>query len=186
VVPAEKNIHIKKWREKTKQRILDSFGRSCACCGYIGCHSVMELHHLDPNEKEFAFSRVRANPRSWEKIVLELRKCVLLCCRCHREVHAKVIDVPNNAPRFDENYATYNNWPAPIPTECTVCHSLKHPSLKFCSPECSSMAQRKIDWDAFDLPEMLKIYKTYVAVANQLGVSDNALRKRLRKMGLRT
>ena len=24
---------------------------------------------------------------SWARIVRELDKCVLLCCRCHREVH---------------------------------------------------------------------------------------------------
>ncbi len=44
----------------------------------------MDFHHLDPLEKEFTLS---ARMTSWSRIKRELDKCVLLCARCHREVH---------------------------------------------------------------------------------------------------
>jgi len=78
---------VKKWRRNTKERIITAMGGKCACCGYNKCHDAMDLHHLNPNEKEFSFAAIRANPKNWDSIVQELRKCVLLCNRCHREIH---------------------------------------------------------------------------------------------------
>ena len=42
-----------------------------------------DFHHLDPAEKDFSIS----DGTSWKWIEPELRKCELLCARCHREVH---------------------------------------------------------------------------------------------------
>ena len=52
---------------------------------------ALQFHHLDPNEKDFNINRAMA--RSWEYIRKELDKCVLLCNRCHTEVHAGVEDL---------------------------------------------------------------------------------------------
>jgi hypothetical protein len=81
---------VKKWRHKCKLRIVESMGGKCQCCGYDKCTQALDLHHLDPTEKEMGLGGIRANPKSWESIVQELRKCVLLCNRCHQEVHAGV------------------------------------------------------------------------------------------------
>lgn len=45
---------------------------------------AFDFHHLDPMEKDFSISD---RMTSFEAIVRELAKCVLLCARCHREVH---------------------------------------------------------------------------------------------------
>ncbi len=58
-------------------------------CGYNKCKSALEYHHLDPSKKEFQLSKARS--RSIDKIKQEIKKCVLLCANCHREVHAGII-----------------------------------------------------------------------------------------------
>jgi hypothetical protein len=67
----------------------------------------LALHHLDPSQKDLSLSAIRANPKNWETIVKELRKCVLVCHNCHSEIHAGVREVVNNAARFDEKYLDY-------------------------------------------------------------------------------
>jgi len=49
---------------------------------------ALEFHHLDPKEKEIKISDNTTH--TWEKLVKELDKCVLLCSNCHVEVHAGI------------------------------------------------------------------------------------------------
>jgi hypothetical protein len=70
-------------RAALRRRVIAHMGGRCRICGYDRCDAAMDLHHLDPTEKDFSISSVT----SWKRIVPELLKCVLLCCRCHREVH---------------------------------------------------------------------------------------------------
>lgn len=66
-----------------KRKAVVYKGGGCIVCGYDKCDAALEFHHLDPEEKDFSIS----SSSSWRKIKNELDKCVLLCCRCHREVH---------------------------------------------------------------------------------------------------
>jgi hypothetical protein len=98
---------VKRYRIASKARIIQSMGGECTTCGYNKCSDALELHHLDPDVKEFGIGRVRANIKSWAKVVVELRKCVLLCANCHREVHNGCRKLPENLVRFDERYLDY-------------------------------------------------------------------------------
>ncbi len=102
-----KNNGIKAWRILTKKRIVESFGGKCGMCGYCKSNNALELHHMNPLEKEISIGGIRANPKSWDKIVNELRKCVMLCANCHREFHDNLIIIPDSIQRFNEEYATY-------------------------------------------------------------------------------
>ncbi len=53
-------------------------------CGYDRSILAFDFHHVEVWRKDFTIS---AKMTSWEKIEPELKKCVLLCSRCHREVH---------------------------------------------------------------------------------------------------
>jgi biotin operon repressor len=67
---------------------------------------------------------------------------------------------------------------------CPVCgKEMGHRSIT-CSVECSGIKQRKTDWDTIDLAELLKT-KSYLAIADELGVSDAAVHKRAKKLGLK-
>jgi hypothetical protein len=75
---------VMRWRKSSKGRAVELKGGKCMICGYDRCVKALEFHHLDPAEKEF---QITGKIRSWARIVEELKKCVLLCANCHREVH---------------------------------------------------------------------------------------------------
>lgn len=53
-------------------------------CRYNLCLEALEFHHVDDLNKEFTVSG-RGLEAAWEEAS---KKCVLLCNRCHREVHS--------------------------------------------------------------------------------------------------
>ena len=79
------NIYcINRWIEK-KKKAIEYKGGKCVKCSYNKYYGALEFHHLDPNEKDMDWDKMRKT--SWEKIKKELDKCVLLCSNCHREEH---------------------------------------------------------------------------------------------------
>ena len=85
--------YIKNFYNNRKSQIVYVMGEKCVCCGYNKCHSALELHHLNPQEKDFTISD-NVN-KAWEKVKIELSKTILVCANCHREIHAGLIDVTN-------------------------------------------------------------------------------------------
>lgn len=77
---------VKRWKKNTKLKVIEYFGGKCKICSYSRAPSVLELHHLDPTKKEFSITN--GSLKSWKRIETELKKCVLLCANCHREVHS--------------------------------------------------------------------------------------------------
>lgn len=173
---------VKKWRWKTKQRIVEAFGGSCATCGYNKCIASLSLHHLNPLEKDFSFSKIRANPKSWTKIVEELRKCVLLCNNCHSEYHFGVTSIPVDAPRFNEKFSSFNEMQKiDAQDNCPVCQKLKPNRKNHCSQTCGNKSRRKVDWDKIDLLEEIKT-KSKIQIAKELNVSETVVRKRMKNI----
>ncbi len=76
--------NVRAWPHRTKERAVEYMGGKCLNCGYKRCLRALSFHHLDPQKKDF---RISARCASWESIVHELKKCVLLCSNCHMEVH---------------------------------------------------------------------------------------------------
>lgn len=71
-------------RKELRERAVQHLGGKCQICGYNKCSAAFDFHHVDPLGKDFNIS---AGLTSWERILPELEKCVLLCSNCHREVH---------------------------------------------------------------------------------------------------
>ena len=170
---------VKEWRRTSKDRIIQSMGGCCQICKYNKCSGALDLHHIDPTQKDINMSKIRANCASWEIIVKELRKCILLCANCHREVHAGQTILPENYSTFNEDYADYKF--KQHYDNCPICNSTKLKSHKYCSSKCSQQSKRKLDWDSIDLEALLKELKTKTAVGEYLGVSDTVIGKRLRR-----
>jgi len=51
------------------------------------CVACLDFHHL--SGKEDTISRMLSNTYGWDRLVLELRKCCVICSNCHRKLHAK-------------------------------------------------------------------------------------------------
>ena len=74
---------IKKWAVEYK-------GGKCCKCGYDKCLDALDLHHLNPAEKDFNLSD-RNLSLDWVEITPELDKCILVCANCHREIHSEEV-----------------------------------------------------------------------------------------------
>ena len=84
----------KKRREKAKKAAIDYKGGECIVCGYNKCSAALDFHHIDPTQNELgADAAITRKILNLEKLKPELDKCVLLCCRCHREHHAGYLDL---------------------------------------------------------------------------------------------
>lgn len=83
---------VQRKRDNLKLQAVAYKGGKCECCGYNKCVQALEFHHLDPNEKDFGIGSGGVT-RSFEKLKVELDKCIMLCANCHREVHAGLIGV---------------------------------------------------------------------------------------------
>lgn len=162
-----------------KKKCVEYLGGRCIKCGYDKCVGSLVFHHRNPKTKEFTISGNHC--KSWESIQRELDKCDLLCTNCHHELHylereysrfeEEFLDVPiknmvycNNCGREFESYITSNK--------------------RFCSTTCAGQASKKIEWP--EISELIsKIRKSsFSRVSQELNVSDNAIRKHLRKHGV--
>ena len=170
------------WRINTKIRIVEAFGGKCGICGYNKCNASLALHHINPTEKEFSFNKVRANPKSWDKIVVELRKCAMLCHNCHSEVHDGITHLPNNVTRFDESYAKYKETHTNVHL-CPICNTITPDWKNTCSAKCSAKYSHinRMKWDSIDLPKLLETY-TANEIANMYNCSNATIYKRKNKI----
>lgn len=56
-------------------------GESEVCC--------LDFHHPDPKEKELTVAK--SYNLSFDKLKLEIQKCIVVCRNCHAKIHAAVI-----------------------------------------------------------------------------------------------
>ena len=68
-----------------KIKAIEYKGGRCLRCKNIFPYPAFEFHHRDPETKDVSWTKLRL--RSWDKIILELDKCDLLCANCHRIEH---------------------------------------------------------------------------------------------------
>ena len=75
---------INRWKQR-KIDAVNHMGGKCQKCDYSKCMGALEFHHLDPSQKDVVWDKMRL--MSWDKVLLELKKCILVCANCHREIH---------------------------------------------------------------------------------------------------
>lgn len=178
--------YVKSYRQRQKENIIYVMGSKCVCCGYNRCNRALELHHLDPKEKDFTFSD--NTNRAWDKIVSELPKTVLLCANCHRELHDGLIDNNELTTSFDkakaqEISAKIEKSKKTLTKQCKICGKTISKYAKYCTDCFAKQRQiverpsrEQLKYDIRHMP-MLQVGKKY-------GVTDNAIRKWCFKMNL--
>lgn len=78
---------MKRWVQR-KIDAINYKGGSCIDCGVTHPeypYVIFDFHHLNPKEKDVDWAKLKL--RSWDKVIEELDKCVLLCSNCHRIRH---------------------------------------------------------------------------------------------------
>lgn len=76
-----------KRRKEIKVKAIAYKGGKCEKCGLKdSCPDIYDFHHIDESKKEFGISH-KGHSRSWERVKVELDKCLLLCANCHRREH---------------------------------------------------------------------------------------------------
>ena len=86
----EKNKKYYRWQKKARKerklKLAELLGGKCVICDYHRCAKALEFHHVDESTKEDKGCGLCFLSR-WDKLLEEIKKCVLLCSNCHREVH---------------------------------------------------------------------------------------------------
>jgi hypothetical protein len=82
------------FRKKLKEKAVEFLGGKCEICGYNRCVYALEFHHVDKNKKSFGLSS-GGIARSWKRVLNEIKKCVLLCSNCHKEVESGIVTLPD-------------------------------------------------------------------------------------------
>lgn len=60
-------------------------GKSCIRCGFDDVRAL-EFHHRDPSNK--LFSVMRSLTKNMNDLLLEIKKCDLICANCHAIEHS--------------------------------------------------------------------------------------------------
>lgn len=172
-----------KWRHKAKKWLIRYMGGECAVCGYDKYYGNLVTHHVDPTKKEYMVSRLINKCHSWNKILTEADKCVLVCSNCHGEIHAGIIECPDIDARGRKRVLEEIESEKPIPKNgkfhyCPECGGMVSDIQKHCSRKCARKACEKVKWP--NNLEELVINSSKLAVAKTLGVSDKAVAKRLK------
>lgn len=73
-----------------KLKAIEYLGGKCKDCNGVFHQSVYDFHHLNPKEKDSILAHLFW--KSWDKILIELNKCILLCANCHRLRHWSIVN----------------------------------------------------------------------------------------------
>ena len=158
---------------------MSVLGGKCCICGYDKCSRAMDFLHLNEDEKEFGIASSNSITMALDKQLIELRKCVLLCANCHREVHYGMTQVPNQN-YFNEEIAQQllqDNYDKKHGKKffCLECGKQISSGAKFCS-DCF-IPERKVERPTREkLKELIRV-KPFTQIGAAYDVSDNAVRK---------
>ena len=72
-------------RRLIKKKAVKYKGNKCYCCNQQYPLVVYDFHHLDPFQKDFSLGD-KTSTVKWEKVQIEIDKCILVCANCHRQI----------------------------------------------------------------------------------------------------
>ena len=63
--------------------------KASRCCEICNSNRHKEFHHMHPYNKKGSISEMVHNAYPKEVIIEEMNKCLLVCRKCHRNIHSK-------------------------------------------------------------------------------------------------
>lgn len=181
---------VQAWRKRAKIKLVEIAGNACRLCGYNKCITALEFHHIDPAEKDFAVTGSR-DTRRFSLMVEEIRKCILVCANCHREIHYGLVE--------DSDLKARQHIDETLVVKYTTDVEAIKAAVKFQKGENSrkrreakqlwaelhpytNPAIKKVNWTEHDVFSLLAEHKTYEAVGRLLGVTGAAIKRRLKHL----
>lgn len=79
---------------KLKLKLIEETG-GCSRCGYHKNLAALEFHHINPTTKSIILKTGSLTNRKKELVLEEIKKCILLCANCHREMHHSDLEIIN-------------------------------------------------------------------------------------------
>lgn len=184
---AKKADYMKNRSVQLKLKAVKYKGGKCIKCGYDRCYAALQFHHRDPTQKEMNWNKLRS--QRWSFIEKELDKCDLLCGNCHVEEHFDEFILK----RVQEWEKRIKERPKVKGTRgsCAYCkkeftRSRHDKKKKYCTLQCSHKGHEKINWpEQDDLKKRVKEHGI-LKVSKSLGISDNAVRRRIKRKSTNT
>jgi predicted HNH restriction endonuclease len=82
------NAYSRKNVRNNKLKVLEYFGNVCSICGFKSeVLDVFDVHHKNPKDKEIEIAYLLKTKRDFNRILDEVKKCILVCSNCHRIIH---------------------------------------------------------------------------------------------------
>ena len=168
-------------RKNIKKVAVDMLGNKCFYCGESYPLCVYDFHHVQ--KKVVEISRImstlnRMTLNSFINLIDEMKKCVLLCSNCHRQVESGLIEI-NESPVYDLSILkrTFCN-------DCPICGNIKLVNYVTCSVKCSHMNLRRVKWPLKEELKELIEHNTYTSIGLLFGVSDSTVKKWAKNYGI--
>jgi len=157
-----------KRRILNKLRLISHFGGQCSICGYNKNMAALEFHHLNPEHKDFALSQ--NIDYSYERLLKEVEKCILICSNCHRELHHSDLEI--------QNFSDIDLNPIEVIKEkrtCNICNNEISPSSRGLCKDCYDKS--RVNKNKPSKEELLELIKTtsFLKLGKQFGVSDTVI-----------
>lgn len=160
-------------------------GDKCSLCGYDKARTALELHHLNSDEKEFTVGQCLN--RAWDTLHEEIKKCVLVCANCHREIHEGIITeelkssyIPERGTEIDKKIYDLKHHKIHY---CPCCGKEITATASYCK-DCSNIARQKVERPSREELKELIRNLPFVEIGRRYGVSDNAIRHWCKKYDL--
>ena len=171
---------VSSFRKRRKENLIRLCGGKCSLCGYNKCIGALEFHHINPKDKSFGIST--GNCHKIEDDIAEVKKCLLLCANCHREIHNGFYENENlfQFQKIDKDYEqellSLNKKEKFYCKDCgkEITIYSKSGYCKACSIKHKTKVQNKPDRET--LKTLIRTLP-FVKIAEQYNVSDNAIRK---------
>lgn len=175
-----KSEQVSEFRRRRKLNLIKVCGNQCCLCGYNKSISALEFHHIYPELKEYGIAS-NGTCHNIQQDINEVKKCVLVCANCHREIHDNMYTEEELVSKqvFDEEVikelTTYKSKEQYF---CKECNTLIGYNTKtgLCL-KCAAKLSRKCEHpDRDTLKELIRTLP-FTKIGEIYGVSDNSVRK---------
>ena len=176
--------NVSAYRRRRKANLVKVMGNKCCLCGYDKNIGALEFHHINPEEKEYGIAK-NGTCHDLEKDLAEIKKCILVCANCHREIHDGLYSEKDLWEKqiYNEEVANQLRLEKTQPKQkiiyyCNNCGTELYSKSKtgLCE-NCYKKTTRFIERPSRDELKNLIRKEPFTKIGELYGVTDNAIRK---------